>query len=118
MESDRIQVLEAVDNRDHSPEKLQEIVAASFTEPAGSKPQDPRIQTLHRWETGSRRSGIQRTNYEVAQGNHPAGAFAGPSESAPGADAESWGSTPPALPTTADSVPTKPRQRFKLGTPE
>jgi len=128
MEDDRIQILNTAKTRGYSPENMQEIVAAAFDDDAPSSQQDPRIHTIHRWDPAQPDSVIETSqitlpNQKVTHGE-PAGANAGLSESAPGAAAESWGSTPPALSSnperdsqTGDETASTPK-RFKLTAPE
>ena len=128
MEDDRIQILESTETRGYVPEKMQEIVAATFSENADNNHRDPRIQTIHRWDPAQpagvlETSQIKLTNHQVTHGES-AGANAALSASAPGAAAESWGSTPPALSSHSEtaaesgSEPARPHKRFKLTAPK
>jgi hypothetical protein len=108
-----------VELRDRSPENLQRFVAESLT----AEQKKPRIDTIHSWNPGqsslanSDANGVQLSNHQVTQGQST-GEILRLSESATGADAASWGSTPPALYSTTEET-LKPaeepaRRRFKL----
>ena len=101
--------------RDRSPENLQQFVAEALT----AEQKKPRVDTIHSWKTGQSFSAgqDQYANQEVTFGK-PTGAILQVSGSATGADAESWGSIPPALfqSTESDTEPlAEPvRRRYKL----
>ncbi|MBD3675959.1 MAG: hypothetical protein HUJ26_20815 [Planctomycetaceae bacterium] len=100
--------------RDRSPENLQKYVSATLTPPT----RKPRIDTIHTWNPAQSSSGdIQLTRYQTTHGTST-GAISRLSESVSGADAESWGSTPPALSFQPETDGTEPvervRRRFKL----
>lgn len=101
--------------RERSPEQLKQYVAEALT----PETRTPRIDTIHSWNPAGSSSGgqIQLSRYQVTHGK-PTGEVSQLSESASGADAESWGSTPPAHFTTPGSDDIEqveqPRRRFKL----
>lgn len=101
--------------RDRSPEQLKQYVTESMV----PKSQKLQINTIHSWKPGGKTSTgqIQLSNYHDTQGL-TTGATSRFSKSASGADAESWGSTPPALSFTSSAEEIdkeeQPRRRFKL----
>ncbi|MDB4786480.1 MAG: hypothetical protein P8M30_02545 [Planctomycetaceae bacterium] len=105
--------------RDRSPENLQQFVAESLT----AEQKKPRIDTIHSWNPGQLSAASQSTNlvqlsnHQVTHGQ-PKGEILRLSESETGADAESWGSTPPALfSSTEESLERDQepvRRRYKL----
>jgi hypothetical protein len=117
-EREQAKVMEIQEIRDRSPDNLQGIVADSLAE-EHTPTRRTLAETLHRWDVRSQASTIQLMSHEVTQ-EGPAGAHAGPYESAPGAGAESWGSTPPALSSHSETSgePPRVRKRFKLTAPE
>jgi len=103
------------DLRDRSPENLQNYMAETWT----TEQRKPRIDTIHSWNPGQSNTAgpIQYSSHEVTHGK-PTGAVLQLSGSAAGADAESWGSTPPALfhsaEETLEPIAEPSQRRFKL----
>jgi len=104
-----------IELRDRSPETLQQFVAKSLR----PHQRRARIDTIHSWRTdqNSNTGDIQFSQHQVTHGN-PTETVLRLSESASRADAETWGSSPPARSSTSPDISNaeeeQPRRRFKF----